>query len=104
MGARILRVRDHRDADRRSLALHTEVARRVRSNPELRERARERLSRISPAYREAWTSLLLGPLERLLETLTENSETATALRQASPFSFALDPKTRQRILRETVAC
>jgi len=100
--AKLLFVRDHHDADRRSLALHAEVARRVRANPELRERARERLSRISPAYREAWTLLLGGPLERLLEALTDESEAATALRQASPFSFALDPKTRQRILRETV--
>lgn len=58
---------------------------------------------MSPAYREAWTSLLDGPLEGLLETLTDESESATALRQASPFSFAIDPKTRQRILRETVA-
>ncbi|CAN5812059.1 hypothetical protein BH11MYX4_BH11MYX4_37400 [soil metagenome] len=101
--ARLRSVRDHRDADRRSLALHAEVARRVRTNPELRERARERLSRLSPAYREAWSALLDGSLERLLETLTDESETATALRQASPFSFAIDPKTRQRILRETVA-
>jgi hypothetical protein len=100
--AKLLFVRDHHDADRRSLALHAEVARRVRANPELRERARERLSRISPAYREAWTLLLSGPLERLLEALTDESEAAVALRQASPFSFAIDPKTRQRILRETV--
>lgn len=39
---------------------------------------------------------------RSLATLTDESETATALRQASPFSFAIDPKTRQRILRDTV--
>jgi len=96
-------VRDHHDADRRSLALHAEVARRVRANPALREPARARVLRLAPAYREAWTSLLDGPLDRLLETLTDESEAATALRQASPFSFAIDPKTRQRILRETVA-
>jgi hypothetical protein len=96
-------VRDHHDADRRSLALHAEVARRVRTNPELRRAARERLSRISSAYREAWSSFLDGPLDRLLEMLIDESEAATALRQASPFSFVIDPKTRQRILRETVA-
>ena len=100
---RLRRVRDHHDADQRSLALHAEVARRVRANPALREHARERLSRLAPAYREAWSTLLDGPVERLLETLTDPSETATELRQASPFSFAIDPKTRQRILRETVA-
>ena len=96
-------MRDHHDADRRSLALHAEVARRVRTTPELRRPARERLSRISSAYREAWSTLLDGPLERLLEMLIDESEVATALRQASPFSFVIDPKTRQRILRETVA-
>jgi hypothetical protein len=46
--------------------------------------------------------LLDGPLDQLLETLTDEREAATALRQASPFSFVLDPRTRQRILRETV--
>lgn len=96
-------MRDHHDADRRSLALHAEVARRVRTTPALRGPARERLSRISPAYRDAWSSLLEGPLDRLLEMLVDESEAATALRQASPFSFVIDPKTRQRILRETVA-
>lgn len=95
-------MRDHLDADRRSLALHAEIARRVRATPQLREQARERLSRISSAYREAWSLLLGGPLDSLLEMLTDPSETATALRQASPFSFAIDPRTRQRILRETV--
>jgi len=53
------------------------------------------------AYRDAWSALLDGPMERLLEVLTDESETAIAMRQASPFSFVLDPKTRQRILRET---
>jgi hypothetical protein len=96
-------VRDHRDADRRSLALHAEVARRLRVNPELRTTARARLPRISAAYRDAWSSLLDGPLIHLLEMLASESEEAAALRQASPFAFALDPKTRQRILRETVA-
>lgn len=101
-GATLVLVRNHRDADQRSLALHAEVARRLRANPELRVGARARLSRISPAYREAWALALEGPLEQLLALLTDESESATALRQASPFSFVLDPKTRQRILRHTV--
>jgi hypothetical protein len=95
-------VRDHQDADRRSLALHVEVARRVSETPELRELARQRLPRIAAGYREAWSALLSGPLEQLLAALVDPSESATALRQASPFSFALDTKTRNRILRETV--
>lgn len=96
-------MRDHRDADRRSLALHAEVARRIRAAPELRVGAQCRLSRVPAGYRDAWATLLEGPLETLIATLTEESETATALRQASPFAFVLDPATRQRILRETVA-
>lgn len=99
-------MRDHHDADRRSLALHVEVALRVRANSALRERARARLSRISPAYRAAWSTLLdrprPRPLDQLLEMLADESETATALRQASALAFAIDPRTRQRILRETV--
>jgi hypothetical protein len=68
----------------------------------MRELARQRLHRIATGYRDAWASLLSGPLEQLLATLVDPSEHATALRQASPFSFALDARTRQRILRETV--
>jgi hypothetical protein len=96
-------VRDHDDANRRSLALHAEVARQLKANPALREQARERLPRISAAYRDAWQALLDGPLERLLDALVDESQLATDLRQASPFSFVLDPKTRQRILRATVS-
>ena len=69
----------------------------MRENPEMRELARERLPRIAAGYRDAWSALLSGPLEQLLATLVDPSETATALRQASPFSFALDTETRMRI-------
>lgn len=75
----------------------------MQASPELRDKARDRLPRISPAYRAAWQALLDGPLDLLVAALIDPSEDATAMRQASPFSFALDAKTRQRILRETVA-
>jgi hypothetical protein len=95
-------VRDHRDAEHRSLALHAEVARLLRSDPTLRDAARSRLPRVPAGYRERWRELLDGPLEQLLFTLADPSEAAAALRQASPFTFALDQATRWRILRATV--
>lgn len=94
-------MRSHHDADARSLALHAEVAKILANDPSIRDRARLRLARLHAEYRDAWERLLDGSLDELLATLVDPSPRATALRQASPFSFALDHATRWRILRAT---
>jgi hypothetical protein len=82
--------------------LHQEVARALVKDPSLREEARNRLDRLPRSYALAWEQLLAGPLDALLATLIDQSEHATAWRQASPFTFVLDKATRWRVLRSTV--
>ncbi len=90
----------------KSLALHAAVAERLRVDPALVERARAKLEtwiarggRSVPPLFE-WRPLLDGPLDTLLAFLTERTERAAQLRSCSPFAGFLDPRERERILRE----
>jgi hypothetical protein len=98
--------RFHRLAELRSLALHREVAARLRANPALLDKAKRCVSSwpasgaISTSYIRAWEALLDGPFEELLALLQRDDERAAALRQASPFSGLVDARRRWQILRE----
>jgi len=98
-------VDPHRLAELRSLALHREVAARLRVDPSLVASARARLATwsadgtLSPAYVEAWRPFLDGPLDALLSFITEESERARELRQATPFTFVIPPRERWAIWR-----
>lgn len=100
----VLRV-THQHAEERSLALHREVARRLRDRPELLDTARERVrswletGRVSPFWAEAWSEALDGTLDEVIARITDPSEHARDLRQTSPFAGALDPRVRWKILR-----
>jgi hypothetical protein len=89
-----------------SIALHRAVGDRLREDPALIDRARERVDAwlaeglIHQVYGEAWQRLLRGPLDRLLALLTQDDDDARTLRQCSPFAGVLDPRTRWRIWRE----
>jgi hypothetical protein len=95
----------HRLAEERSLALHGAVAARLGSDASVAERARTRIREwtargaMAPEYGEAWLRLLDGPREELLAVLSGRDERARALRQASPFSFVLEPRERWRLWR-----
>ena len=101
---------DERDlrivGERRSLALHHAVGEKLRHDPPLLDRARNRITRwlaegdIHPRYGQEWLRLLNGPLEELIRVLDDPSDHARALRSCSPFAGVLDPKTRWRIWRE----
>jgi hypothetical protein len=97
-----LRVRN----EERSIALHQAVAERLREDPGLIDRARDRVDAwlteglVHRVYGEAWRDLLSGPFDRLLAVLTRDDDDARTLRQCSPFAGVLDPRTRWRILRE----
>jgi hypothetical protein len=92
--------------DRRSLAIHELVAQRVRQDPAVlevpRQRVREwgRAGTMNPKYPQAWSDLLDGPIDRLLEVLVEPSEWATELRHVSPFAGLIDMATRERVWRD----
>jgi hypothetical protein len=89
--------------------LHEHVARRLVTEPALREVARARLQKlrtVNPhghAYHDRWEALLDGPLPRLLQILPEDSEQANDLRRESPFTTLVDPAVRNRVYREVRA-
>jgi hypothetical protein len=92
--------------DRRSLAIHELVAEKVRADPRVLDAARKRVAEwrrtctMNPKYPEAWSDLLNGPVERLLQVLVDPGEAATELRHVSPFAGVVDMATRERIWRE----
>ncbi len=100
------RLNLHRLAEERSLALHRAVAARLVERPEILDEARRRVERwietgeVAAYYAEAWRKILGGSAEAVAETLTDESERARALRQVTPFSGVIDPRTRWRIWRE----
>lgn len=94
---------DHDRIDKRSLALHTLVARKVLSNTALLEKARENL-RSWPAAGGCpksalaeWDQNLSGPIEQAARFLVDPSENATRLRQSSPFAGILTQSERMAI-------
>lgn len=99
-------MNDHRLAEERSLALHRAVAEKLASDPDTLARARDRVrswlasGAVAPYYARAWEEVLTRPLSEIRAFLVEDSERARALRQATPFAGAIDPRTRWRIWRE----
>jgi hypothetical protein len=96
----------HELAERRSLAIHQAVTDRLRSDPNLVERAKARVaswltsSSVAFVYAKTWQRWLELPLKELLERLTEDSEEARAMRQVSPFAGVIGPRERWAIWRQ----
>ena len=96
----MLRVMDpHRLAEARSLAFHQVVAGRLRSQPELLERARRRAAEWlaaghSPDAMRRWVDLLSGSVESVARFIQLDTEEARELRQSTPFAGALPPRER----------
>lgn len=96
----------HRRVEELSLLLHRAVADKLRRNPGVLTKARERVrgwladGSVHPRYAQAWDHLLaLSPAE-ISDCLVDPGERMRALRQCSPFAGALSPQERWRILRE----
>lgn len=91
-------------ADKRSIALHKAVARKLRSNPKLWNIPRNNLIKwkkmkgyLPPALIE-WERILNGyPEDQILSLLESNSEDATRLRSSSPFTGILAEDERKVI-------
>jgi hypothetical protein len=101
-----MRMDLHRLAEERSLAYHRRVAAMLPSRPDLLAKARERARRWASSgeshapYAQRWLALLDGPFEDLLTALADPAETARAMRQATPFAGALDPRERWKLWKE----
>ena len=100
----------HRKLEERSLALHREIAQRIRRNSDLLTKVRERLSKdissgpfsisVTDAMQE-WLDLLKSSsLEQVLELLVDDSENARRLRQSTPFAGILTQEERRRIIEK----
>jgi len=97
-------VAGHDDVERRSLAYHEEVARRL--DAALVAQARARVERwlaavrpVAPAHARAWLELLDRPLPELTAALTADDEGMGDLRHSTPFAGVLAPAERWAILR-----
>ena len=102
------RVSDHVRIEERSIALHRAVADRIRTNPRLMEKARNNLQKyidqvaqenrtVSKSLSE-WQDILTNrSREAVLEFLVSTGESASRLRQFSPFAGILTPKERWKI-------
>ena len=98
---------DHRKIEERSLALHREIAIKIRENPSLLLDVRLRLEdavgseRHSESVKDAlreWLDILDQKLvSEILELLTDPGEEATRLRQSSPFAGILSEAERRRV-------
>jgi hypothetical protein len=100
---------DHSRLDERSLALHELIARKIKADPALLERARDNLRRwqpengsCSPALAE-WEQVLGSPANQVAALLVERSERATRLRQSSPFCGILKEVERRTIYESYAA-
>ena len=94
---------DHSRLEERSLAMHRVIARKLLADPALVDQARENLRRwrrigdnTSLALVE-WETILSGPVDELAQFLAAPSETATRLRQSSPFCGILSEAERRDI-------
>lgn len=94
----------HRRADRRSLAYHLAVARRLR-RPMI-DAARRQVwqwqqeNRIHDRYATAWLDLLAHPVPEVRRALSADTSEMRDLRQSSPFAGTLTEAERRKILAE----
>jgi hypothetical protein len=97
----------HRLAEERSVAYHSVIAGRLRSQPEVLENARRRVeawltsAATTPFYARKWAEILAGDVPSIAAFLVQRSELADELRQSTPFAGALKPQERWKIWRET---
>lgn len=92
--------------ERRSLALHRAIARRLEQSPEaILRRARrtvEKMRRQHPGARRLlsrWRSLLDGPIEEILEVLVDPRPSSREMRHVTPFAGVLSAPERTAVYR-----
>lgn len=99
-------VNAERVNDRAKLIIHRLLARRIRSEPEIVDKARKAISTVvdgSPDYLDEWRELLFGDENEIRRIITERSSKMDRLRISSPLAMAAgleDPELRRRIWRK----
>lgn len=104
-------VKSHEALDARSRALAQTILRKLRTDPSLIERTRQRLAvrmRTASAGErkelQEWNRLLRrGSERRLRQFLADPGQRATRLRQTMPFLDALTPEERDQVLADTTS-
>jgi hypothetical protein len=97
--------RRHAVSEETSLELHRAVAERLRADPALLDRARQRVEgwlrdgTLARPYAEAWREILSRTLDEIASFLEDPGERARQLRQASPFAGFIDARTRWALWR-----
>jgi hypothetical protein len=94
----------HTRAERRSLAYHRELARRLR-RPMVDDALRllwqwRQQGRIDPRYADQWEDVLRRPVADVRQIMGEDSARGRDLRQNSPFAGMLSEAERRRINEE----
>ena len=91
-------------SDERSMALHRQIAKRLRTDPTLWEipkrnlaKWKQRRGRLTLAAREWERILNTNTKERILSILENDSEESVRLRSSSPFTGILDDSERKTI-------
>lgn len=97
----------HQELDQRSLALHQLIAKKIRRDAALFDKAQAVLDRwrktASPrgqGYLEAWQSLMDQGVDACLTGATQNSQWGDAMRQASPLACLLTNQERFSFLKQ----
>lgn len=93
-----------RRSDERSIALHREIAKKLRSNPSLWDipinniaKWRKMRGRLTPAFVE-WEHILNSSTkEQILPILESDTEESARLRSSSPFTGILNENERKMI-------
>ena len=90
--------------EKRSLALHREVVKRLREDPSLWDIPLKNIERwtklhggLAAPY-SVWLNLLrTEPKEKIIKILLSRSQRSACLRSSSPFTGIIDQETRNRI-------
>lgn len=100
----------HQVRELQSLAMHREIAERLRADPSLLDHARRNLSRWSSQHGDAppsaayaeWQHILdADDLGSIIDLITRDDEEARRLRQNSPLAGILTPREVWRIKKST---
>ena len=94
----------HRIIEARSLAMHCLIARKIEADPALLEVARRNLAAWGARYGdrlpralEEWRAILGRPWPQIAALISDPGESASRLRQSSPFAGVLTPSERRRV-------